>query len=362
MSDAPIELAFHPRWPRNPYQEMLYGRCAYAGIAVRGLKQLDELGPPDQTARASFIHLHWTDPVLASARRKVDAEAAVAEFTNALENAISRGWSLIWTQHNVIPHDCRYPDLEARVCTAIASRAVAIHLMCARGAEIAARYYEIPPQRTAVIPHSSYIGVHPDHLTAEEARARLGLEPDHTVVTAFGGIRRYKGTTVLLDAFEAAASSDPSLRLVIAGKPMHLGDLDAFDARCESSPAIVARLERIPADQIQIYLKAADALVLAHTSALNSGLPGLAYAFARPVIAPDTGCIAGQVPLGCGVTYAAGDAGALAATLAGAGELRDRRFRESALAQARAYPPEAMARDFAALVGQLAVDRASESP
>ena len=196
-------LLFHPHPPRNPYQEMLYALCPNAGIEPRRLRDLSRLNDEPIAGDAVLLHLHWTHTILRDAQTGAEAEARLGRFGDTLDRFIAHGGRLLWTVHNVLPHEARFPELEAKVCQAIADRASAVHVMCEATVAATAPWYEIPKDRLAVIPHASYLGVYPNSVARGEARARLGLGRDHTVLTVFGTVRRYKGLDRLLDAFEA---------------------------------------------------------------------------------------------------------------------------------------------------------------
>ena len=354
---AGVSLPYHPAVSGNPYQGLLYGRCAAAGIEPHPIRDVLELGDSATARPTVALHLHWTHTFLRNSGDRSEAEDRIARLKRALDRLLSDGGRIIWTVHNVLPHETSFPDLEASVCGAIAARASVVHVMCDATIEAAAPWYEIPRERTVVIPHASYLGVYPNYLSPQEARARLGLEAQHTVLTVFGGIRRYKALPALLDAFEAISARLPDLRLVIAGKPMGYAGIAALRSRREGNRAVVAHLDRVPARDVQLYLNAADALVLPHESVLNSGVVGLAHAFGRPVIAPRTGCVAQQVTAETGITFEPADRASLEQALADAGSLKAPRYRAAALKRAHAYPPDSMAADFAALVRRICAGR-----
>jgi glycosyltransferase involved in cell wall biosynthesis len=336
---------------------MLYAHCEASGLSPRrldSLEELAELSPSPNGGRRTILHVHWTDSVLLNAPNQAEAERRLRDFVAALDTFLGTGGRLIWTVHNVLPHEARFPELEAKVCQALADRAAVVHVMCEETVVVAAPWYEIPRERVSVIAHASCLGVYPNFLARDEARARLGLEPEDTVLTAFGGLRPYKGIAALLDAFEAAASVDPGLRLVIAGRPIRLDGLEALKARCERNPRIVHRLRGVPDARVQVFLNAADAVILPHRNALNSGLVGLAFAFGRPVIAPKVGCIPTQVPPDCGVLFDPDDPRSLERAIADAAGLRDPKFEAAALERARTNPPAAMAAEFAELAVRVA--------
>ena len=60
------------------------------------------------------------------------------------------------------------------------------------------------------------------------------------------------------------------------------------------------RLEFIPAEELQVYLNAADVVVLPYKDILTSGAAVLAMSFGKPVIAPKLGCVAELIEEGVG--------------------------------------------------------------
>jgi glycosyltransferase involved in cell wall biosynthesis len=76
---------------------------------------------------------------------------------------------------------------------------------------------------------------------------------------------------------------------------------------------IVGRLDFIPDEQIEVYFKAADALVLPYKNISQSGVLFLAYGFGIPVIAANVGSFREDIIEGrTGFLYRPGDTGDLA--------------------------------------------------
>lgn len=345
-------LAYHPRVKTNPYQRMLYARCTSTGIVPVALSHIGGLAEAPQLVKLGAVpvlHIHWTHKILERATTEEAARAGAEAFATQLDTFKAAGGRVAWTLHNVLPHEHRFTEAEAAVCQALADHADAIHIMCDDTPDIAAEHYKLPADKLHLIPHASYLGVYPNYVSDDEARARLGLKPDQTVLTVFGGIRRYKGLDNLLDAFEVVSRADASLRLVLAGRPINL-DAAELKARCDANPAIVTRFETIPDEDVQIYLNAADAVVLAHTNVLNSGLQGLAQAFARPVIAARTGCVTQNFDDSLGVLFEPEDRTSLERALAGAADLKAGKYRAGAREKAKRNSPDAMASAFAEMI------------
>jgi D-inositol-3-phosphate glycosyltransferase len=131
-------------------------------------------------------------------------------------------------------------------------------------------------------------------LTPEEAKLKLDLGRQSKVMLCFGRIRPYKGLEYAVSAFERIAAEDPEYRLVIAGESKKGCEeyfrevLDMID-RSAFQDRILVRTEFIPDEDAEIYLKAADVLVLPYKEIFQSGVLFLAYSFGLPVVATDVG-------------------------------------------------------------------------
>jgi len=345
-------LAFWPEVRGNPFQQLLYGRVGEAGLRPLPLRELNDLSP--RAPAGSILHLHWTSPVLHTAKSERDARQRLWRFMATLDDLRDGGWKLLWTVHNVLPHDCRFPELEAQLCQEIADRSDAVHVMCRATVDAVATRYVLPASRVRVIPHPSLDGAYPNDITQAQARRDLGLSDDDIVVGAFGAIRPYKRLDALLDAFEDVFREEPAIRLVVAGAPARAAGVEGLIERCSRHPAVVTRFERIPDDEIQRYVGACDALALAQSDPLNSGIAMLAFTFGRPVIAPRKGCIDDLVSKDTGITFDADVPGDLVRALKEAPRLRDERHRRAARARAEAVLPDEIAKRFASLASELA--------
>ena len=63
------------------------------------------------------------------------------------------GARTLWTVHNIPPHDSRFEDVDIELRRAIAGVADRIHLMGPRTRELVAPWFEIPKEKTFVVPH-----------------------------------------------------------------------------------------------------------------------------------------------------------------------------------------------------------------
>ncbi|MBA2337587.1 MAG: methyltransferase domain-containing protein [Acidimicrobiia bacterium] len=351
-------LAFYPGDYRhgNPYQDMLYRGLGEVGVVA--LPTGDPFQPAqfDGFARADgarVFHVHWTAPILGPAKTEDEAVAASQRMVDGIDGFRAGGGLLVWTVHNVLPHECAYPEVEAGLRQALADRADAVHVMCPGTAAAVAEHYTLPKDRTFVVPHASFVGIYGDAMDRATARTVLGVAEDDIVLLTLGGIRPYKALDRLLDAFDGALRSEPRLRLVVAGKPGRFPGVTELERRLRRHPRVVAQVESVPEDDLQLFFKACDVAVLPHRTALNSGGLLLAYTFGRPVIAPQVGCLVDALDPDASVGFDPSDDTSLMRALASAGSLLTPEHGLAARAVADRYTPPDMARDFAAALDRL---------
>ncbi|EMA63707.1 glycosyltransferase [Halorubrum lipolyticum] len=292
----------------NPYQSELIDALAdrdvdVTPVAVRGafplLSAARRHGVPD------VVHLHWAHRFLITERRFPAVLAAALGVRLLFEACVLRalGARLVWTVHNLADHERRAPRVELAVRRGLAAVVHRLVVHCDAAAASVRETYGLPnrvARRIRVVPHGNFAGVYPDDVTREEARRRLDLPEDVPVLLYFGLIRPYKNVPSLADTFR---ETDLDARLLVVGNPWS----DALDrevrAACDGDDRIRAVLEYVPDDEVQRYMRAADAVVLPFDSVLTSGSAVLAMTFGRAVVAPELGCLPGLVGSAGGHLY-----------------------------------------------------------
>ena len=359
--EHPVLMAYNPVSRLNPYSALLYARLWEHGIAPVPLPRFSDLGtllPLLSAGSRIMLHLQWTSDVLRQAGSEAEAKDLAAEFIAALDEFIAAGGRLAWTVHNVLPHDCQFPGVEAGLQQAVADRAHLIHVLSRGTPDAVAEWFTIEPDKTVHIPHPNYLSSYPDYIPRDQARYDLGLLPDEIVYALVGAIQPYKGVDRLLDAFDAAAGRPgPPRRLLVAGKAAPDPHTREILDRCLLHPQVVLRPVAVPDNEMQYYLRAADIAVLPYERPLNSGVLLLALSFGLPVLAPASPATDEIAAPGAVRTFQPDDPGGLAVALAGADDLLTPAAREEALRIARCYDPGEIAERFAAaLAGRLVAD------
>lgn len=154
--------------------------------------------------------------------------------------------------------------------------------------------FGIHETKITIIPFGINSVVPQTDLTRTRARDILNLSSDDKVLLFFGQIASYKGLKYLILALKKFAKRLSDIKLIIAGKIKkgHEEYWEYVNSLIESQglgERVVKRIEFIPDKDVEIYFKAADALVLPYTFIYQSGPLFLAYNFGLPVIASDVG-------------------------------------------------------------------------
>jgi len=156
----------------------------------------------------------------------------------------------------------------------------------------------VNPGRVSVVPMGPSLEDQP-LVERAEARQRLGLPADASVILFFGGIKPYKGLTDLLQAFQILRQQTPTTHLLIAGtvegsaQPYH-DEIDRLGIR----DRVTFHVGFIPSMEVPAYFGASDIVCLPYREASQSAALLLAYRFAQPVVVTDVGALTESVDEG----------------------------------------------------------------
>lgn len=194
---------------------------------------------------------------------------------------------LVWTPHNVQPHDARYTRIH-RICRRfLAAQVVWIRVFSEGTVERMRQVLHVPASKFRVLPEGSYVGYYPNCVSKQDARERLGLDQTSMVFLYAGYIKPYKGIIEMINAFHQEVKEGI---LLIVGKVMDQ-DYGKLVAQAQTKSVIV-KDHFIQDEELQYYMNAADVVVLPFKHIENSGSVIMAMGFAKPVIAPEVGVVA----------------------------------------------------------------------
>lgn len=232
-------------------------------------------------------HLHWPEQVLGSSDW---LSLKFIKFWAKLKIARARKIKIVWTVHNLGPHERRHPWLERMYWRIFLPNLDGIICMTESGREQLHSEHPLTGKLPVfIIPHGHYRGVYPDEVGKDGARQALGIGQDEAVIAFVGQIRGYKGVPHLIRCFNSAAL--PASRLLIAGESREEDLVREINDAVASHRNVTLCLEFVDANKLQLYLRAADLIALPYNDILNSGSAVLALSFDRPILVPNRGAM-----------------------------------------------------------------------
>lgn len=269
----------------NPYNALLYDSVKPLVDEVVEFRPRRWLrGPID------ILHLHWPDLVVRGSNALTSLARASAILMRLAE-CRARGARVVWTVHNIAPHDIHHAWLEAGFRSAFVRLLDGLTFLSAASRdEVLATHPELKAIPYAIIPHGHYKPIIDAPQARSAARQQLNLPADKFTFLHFGLVREYKNIPLLVREF--LALERPDVFLIIAGSAGSRGPL-----RTEIEQIVADRdnirldLRYIPEQTLHAYLAACDCVVLPYKKVLNSGSVMLALSAARPVVAPAVGSL-----------------------------------------------------------------------
>ncbi len=295
-----------PHLPHHPLMDMLYTPMAALGVEVRRERPRVAIPALLGGTGARVLHLHFFDEIVQRPSRAASLLRTLG-LLGMLAGLRARGVVLIWTAHNMIPHETYHPCLAARSYAAVAklSHATIAHGEAAR-ALVIQRY---APRRCVAIPLGNYIGAYGPPADRRDSRAALGLPQDGPVSLCLGALRRYKAIEVAIAAFAALPQNRRGV-LLIAGPPKDARYTAELRALVDGVAGVRFAPHTVADADIPQYLAAADLMVLPYRRLLTSAALLLAMSYGLPALAPDVPPVRELIDNGVDGWLFAGDAAA----------------------------------------------------
>jgi beta-1,4-mannosyltransferase len=232
-----------------------------------------------------------------------------------------RGAHLIWTIHNLYPHErCVIPQLDSLTRWLLVKFGTLFFIHGSSALTGVLREFPACAGRTVLIQHGNWIAYYPNEIPCSTARSRLGLTESEFVFLFVGLCKPYKNLEGLICAFEQLPGNPV---LVIAGKFQDaVYEAAIRSAISRSRSRIILHSGYVRHEDMQIYLRACNAVVTPYNEILSSGSAILALSFGRPVIAPAMGCLKDLIVEGCGFLYDPSQPGSLRDAMRAAMEVR----------------------------------------
>jgi len=276
-----------PCYKFNPYSFLFVSSLKKCGLDIQCVDETSIWALPKMILKRKkphILHLHWQHSFLLS---QTKSRTIVKSFFFILEILLLKmfGVRLVWTVHNIHNHEKQFVDIEIFFCKLLAKAAarIIVHSQSA-GQEVINAFKLSNKEKIHVIPHANYIDYYPNTIKKPGARKKLDISGEKFVLLSLGRIRSYKGIKSLVSGFIRFDNQDSLL--ILAGLPHSTEDQQEIHNLVKSAENIRFYSSYIADDEIQVFMNAADAVVLPYENILTSGAAILAMSFAKPVITP----------------------------------------------------------------------------
>ena len=200
------------------------------------------------------------------------------------------GVKLVWTPHNIQPHDLPQPGLHRLVRRFFASQMQWIRLFSELSLPAAMKEFRQKKEKFRIQPEGSYAGWYPETESLQSGlRKQLGIPEDHKVLLYLGLIKPYKGVLELIQSFASMKPANTSL--LICGKSMNAAYLEKIRMAATGNPDIIILEGFVPEKLLPDYYSLASAVILPFKKIENSGSVIMAMGYKKAVLAPEMGVL-----------------------------------------------------------------------
>ncbi|MEZ4815483.1 MAG: glycosyltransferase family 4 protein [Bdellovibrionota bacterium] len=284
-----MKVIFYPCYSSaNPYQAELKHYLKKQGIEYIGIKKNDFHHIIQRSKKADLIHLHWVDP-LVQKEGLASSVRSLSKATLVLLRLKMRGLKIIWTFHNLHPHENKFPLLNniGNFIFAFFSHKIIIHNKS--GLQIATKRLKVSSEKFIVLKHPHYASVFGRCKTSALSRdLKRALDSNAFTFLFMGMIRPYKGLEDLFDAFFGACVG-PS-RLLVVGKAHDKEYEKKIKGYCLRDERITFINRHIRNEEVPQVFARSHVGILPYRSVFSSGSLALMQSFKLPVILPQLDC------------------------------------------------------------------------
>ncbi len=299
-------------WPKysnlNLYNNLLTDSLCGAGVEVMDLTH-GRLALRVARARpGDVVHVHWMHHAYQNRNPLLFVAKSALLLTTLLVLKAKRV-RLIWTLHNLYPHEVKYRRMERTMRTLICRFCFGLIVASETAKRQAMAEFAVPASKLTVVKHGHYADVYKPN--GADVRRLYGIGKDAEVYLFLGAIKAYKGVEELIEAYHAVQTE--SSCLIIAGKADR--EMEAYLRNVKDTRNLVLDMRFIPNEEVADLIGAADVMVMPYKEITTSGSAILGLSFRKLVVMPDNGFIDEYFEEGMVVRYDPGVAGGLAGAM-----------------------------------------------
>lgn len=275
----------------NKYIELLVDSLESYGVQVESFNK-KRIG---NIKKGDVLHFHWPS-FHYRGNGKIKTAVKSTAFLLSLLYFRAKGAKIVWTVHNLWPHQTGKTRFDKWMRTIISSLCTRMIVMGNAVKSDLIHHFGTKEEKVSYVPHGHYIGVY--RSKGLKVREKFGIPENAYVYGFFGQISPYKGIDRLIASFKEL--EDKNLHLIIGGRNSKDFDLSILNNLPSN---IHVSLGYIADDELVDYVKAVDSIVLPYKDITTSGTAILALSYFRPVVAPDIGLLREYLGSKCAELY-----------------------------------------------------------
>ncbi|UCD82055.1 MAG: glycosyltransferase, partial [Desulfobacterales bacterium] len=280
-----MKIALYPYQDKNnPFVRLLRAALEKQDIFIAETDRCNPIWLLRHRKEVHALHFHWIQSLYYD-KTYLGTVFGLLRFSINLLSARIMKYRIVWTVHNLFPHQSRYKRLDrlARKIIVFFSSAIVVHCDYAR--RLAQKMLRIKKDIT-VIPHGHYADYYKTALDQQAARSLFELPSAAQIFLMIGRIEPYKGIVDLIRHFK---DTHQDSLLVIAGQPSDSELANHILKQANNDRRIITILRRLDDEELAHLIAASDVVVVPFTNILTSGSVVAALSLGRPVITPRMG-------------------------------------------------------------------------
>ncbi|MBT2724008.1 glycosyltransferase family 4 protein [Bacillus sp. ISL-46] len=262
----------------NKYNELFSYHIEKQGIIVKDFKKTNIFS----LRKGDILHIHWLHPYYQSRNLILFIIKSII-FLFALFFIKIKGANLVWTVHNLYPHNFKFKKLEYLIRKLTLKNCNLITVASNSIKNLVINEFGIEDSKIKIIEHGHYKGAYTK--SNINFRKRYNISNDSFVFLFVGAIKPYKGIEDLLHAFSKLESYD-KVHLIIAGK-QYIG-MDRVLDKIKKNSRITLDLRFIPDNELVDLIETSNVVVLPYKNITTSGTAILACSLNKPIVCPET--------------------------------------------------------------------------
>ncbi len=242
----------------------------------------------ENVKKDDVVHIHWPSFYYTGNANLIKSIRSFLRFSAILLLLKVRSGSIIWTAHNLLPHErALIPYLDVLGRNLIISSANIIFVHGAEAEKVLLDKFISAKEKCCQIPFGNWKSRYPEGIGKVSAREDLNIPTESFVYLFLGRCRPYKNLEGLIESFLAVAKDTDILLIVGAFIDDQYLDKIKFLASDDSRIIIIPKF--VSDEETSIYLSSCDIMCLPYNEILTSGSAMLALSFGRPVISINKG-------------------------------------------------------------------------